>query len=263
MKIRTPGPMRPHLVLPEGYQPRVMLGYPFGGTVHGPFHQSVLALHMWDITRPARTPGSRPLLLLNGWSPESGLYVEDNRQRIATKFLEHPEKPDWCVQIDTDVSFPPTIVETLLDIAGRDKKVVGLSVPLGSWPSCGLRRSNIPGKWHFMRPEELSPEGTQVDGFATPLFIVHRDVIEAIADREGQTWFLRKAIPRLEEERSRLAWLGKGPMRDRQFINAGEDLAFCMRAVEAGFDIWCARVPGLRHNKTLPLSHDNETPEAA
>lgn len=264
MKIRVPG--RNGLHLPEHLAkgPKVALAYPHGNSVTVPFHHSVLALHLYDLTRPHRL-GQEPLLEHSSFNPEGGLYVEDNRQRIAEKFFAKPEKPEWLLQIDTDINFPPTLIETLLAIAGRDKKVLAASVPLavtmetGSiLPSCAVMMTDMPGVWRFLSPQDISPEGTEVDGVATAVALIHRDVIEAIADREGQAWFLRKAAARLDREPSRVAWLGDGPSRDRQYINQGEDLAFCLRAKEAGHKIWCARVPGLRHLKTMPLSHDFE-----
>ena len=63
-------------------------------------------------------------------------------------------------------------------------------------------------------------------------------------------------MPKLDEPRSREAWLGEGPRSDRAYVNMGEDLAFCMRAIDAGHRLWCYRMPGLRHHKTAPVSHD-------
>lgn len=253
------------LVRPDGKPAsahgKVSLGYPYGGSVTGPFHLSVLALVLFEMTREARGVGE-PLLHIGGHGPVSGLYVEDNRQRITEAFMADPAKPEWLLQIDTDISFPPTIIETLLRVAGSTKKVLAASVPLGPpFPGCALRATQTPGIWAYLNSEEITADGVEVDGLATAVILIHRDVIEAIADRDGQCWFLRKPTARLDQDASRAAWLGQGPSRDRRYINQGEDLAFCLRAKEAGFGIWCAKVPGLRHHKTLPMSHDHEAAE--
>lgn len=237
---------------------KVALGYPYGGSVTGPFHLSVLALTLYELSLP------EPRLHLAGHAPESGLYVEDNRQRITEKFFADPARPEWLLQVDTDIRFRHTLIEQLLQVAGRDKKVLAASVPLGPpLPSSAWRHKpdHGPGVWVGVPSEEITAEGIRVDGLATAVILIHRDVVEAIAEREGHCWFLRRQYARLDKPTSREAWMGSGPMRDREFINEGEDLSFCDRAADAGFAIWCCKISGLQHNKTLPMSHDFETPE--
>lgn len=235
--------------------PKVALGYCFG-TLHWPFVKSKDALREYDIQRMAK--GQLPTVHYQ--LPQAGLYIDHNRNRVVEKFME--TDAEWLLQIDTDIEFPPNIVETLLAIAGGDKKILAASVPLGPpLPSSAWRMTEQPGIWQGVPSEEITAEGIQVDGIATAVVIIHRQVFEAIADQVGQIWFLKTTQPRMTEERSKLAWIGKGPVRDRQYISVGEDLAFCMRAADAEFQPWCAKVPGLRHHKTLPMSHDYEEPE--
>lgn len=243
------------LIVPPRLQPRVALGYPAGGSVTMAFHESVLRLQLYELAKP------QPLL----WHrlPQQGLYVGLNRNRIAQKFWKETAA-DWLLQIDTDVDFQPTIVETLVELAGRDKKVIAASVPLGvPYPSCGWEKTSDPGIFRCMRSEEILAEGTKADAAATAIFMVHRDVLDAIADAMGQCWFLSKLVPRLEIPTSAAAWGEAGPARDREFVEIQEDLAFCLRAGEVGFDVWVAKVPGLKHYKTLPMSHDYETEDEA
>lgn len=233
----------------------IALGVPTGGSVHWPFAMSLVLLQQWMARRGVN------LELI----PQQGFFIEDNRNEIARRFLEG--KADWLLMIDSDISFPPEIIEMLLIVAGRDKKVLGASVPLGPpLPSAALRMTDVPGEWVYLNPEEIAPEGVEVHGLAMPVFFAHREVYEAIADREGQAWFLRKPVPRIKDDpkdeaarRSRRAWLdADGRVADRQYVNQGEDLSFCLRAAEAGYKAWACRIPGLRHHKTaLPLSHDD------
>lgn len=192
--------------------------------------------------------------------PQSGLYIEDNRTRVVEKFMQ--TDADWLLQIDSDIQFPPQLIEMMLGVAGDEKKVLAASVPLGPpLPSCGLMRKSpdLPGIWAYLDPHEITEEGVQCDALASAVMLVHRDVFQAIADREGQSWFHRIRVPRLDQPKSKAAWLEDGPISDRAYVNQGEDLSFCLRAVEAGFSIWVAKVPGIRHYKSLPLSHDYET----
>lgn len=233
--------------------PHVALGYPYGGGVTGPFHESLMRLQRYELAKP------KPLL----WHllPQSGLYIGTNRNRIAEKFWQETDA-DWLLQIDSDVEFPATIIETLLQLAGDERKVLAASVPLGPpFGSCGWNRTRMPGVWACLPSEEVLPDGTPVDGVATAVMMAHRDVFAAIAEREGQKWFLEMPPePRMDDERSAKAWRGDGPMSDRRYIPQGEDLVFCLRAQEAGFQPWVAKIPGLKHHKTLPLSHDYELP---
>ena len=235
-------------------QTKVALGYPYGAGVTGPFHESLLRLQLYELSKP------RPLLHYR--LPQSGLYIDHNRNRIAEKFMA--TDADWLLQIDSDIEFPQTLVETLLELAGSEKKVLAASVPLGPpFPSSAWMMTESPGIWAGVPSERITSAGEPFDGLATAVLLVHRVVLEGIADQVGQCWFLKTMTPKLINERSAAAWAGNGPMRDREYVPVGEDFAFCMRARDAGFQPWCAKVPGLKHHKTLPMSHDYEVAESA
>jgi hypothetical protein len=182
--------------------------------------------------------------------------VDHNRNEIAERFFK--TDAEWLLQIDTDIEFPATIVESLLAVAARDKKVLAASVPLGPpYPSSAWMKTKTPGIWAGMPASEITAEGVKCDGIATAVCLIHREVFEAIADREGQRWFLKYEVGRLDRPASEAAWTAEaGPARDRQYVPMGEDLAFSIRAAEAGFQCWAVKVPGLRHHKVVPLSHD-------
>lgn len=237
--------------------PKVAFGFPYG-PISAPFMHSKEALREYEVAKMAEGLPIHVHHVL----PQGGLYIDHNRNIIVERFLT--TDAEWLLQIDTDIEFPPTIVETLLRIAGHDKKIVGASVPLGPpLPSCAWMKTDQPGIWRGLAAKDITEGGVPVDGIATAVIIIHREVIEAIADREGQRWFLKFEVGRLSEPRSKAAWEGNGPMRDRKYVPIGEDLAFCIRAADAGYQSWCAKVPGLRHYKTLPMSHDYELPEPA
>jgi hypothetical protein len=230
-------------------QPKVAFGYPFGGSMTYPFVLSVRAMERHELAK------REPLLAYD--LPQSGLYIDHNRNRIVEKFMT--TDADWLLQIDSDIEFPPDIIETLLGVAGAEKKILAASVPLGPpLPSCAWMLTDQPGVWSAVPSEKITPEGIEVDGLATAVILIHRDVFAGIADLVGQCWFLKTMQPRLTDERSRKAWIDGTPVRDRQYISVGEDLSFCLRAADAGFKSWCAKVPGLKHHKTLPMSHDYE-----
>lgn len=219
---------------------KVVFGYPCGGSVTVPFHASCLRMVTHERDKPER---DRLLLRM---AHASGLYVGDNRMVLAENMLDRPEA-NWLLQIDTDIEFPPTILETMLRIAGEDRRILAASVPLGNaYPTCGFRWTGTPGIYESV-PVGLEP--VEVDAVATAAILIHRDVFDAIADQHGRSWFhsihLAKSPP------------GTAP-RDFAYVVNGEDIAFSMRAKAAGFKLWCVHVPGLKHYKTMPLSHDDE-----
>lgn len=235
--------------------PTVALGYCYG-TLHGPFVDSLLALREWDLKRMAE--GRDPLVRQR--LPRAGIYIDHNRNRIAEQFFAGD--CDWLLQIDTDIAFPPDIVETLLRLAGSDKKILAASVPLEPpMGSSAFMLTEMPGIWKAAPSEFVTADGVVADGVATAMILIHREVFDSIAAKFGQCWYLKdRNAPCLHEEASRAAWLEDGPIRDRKYVPQGEDLAFCLRAAEVGMKSWCVKVPGLRHHKALPMSHDFETP---
>lgn len=304
--------------------PKVALGYCFG-TLHWPFVKSLLAQGQHDLRRTQQH--GAPYV----WHhiPQPGLYIAVNRNTIAEQFLK--TDAEWLLQIDTDIQFPPDIVERMLEAAGRDRKIVAASVPLG-WsqehgiplPSTALMHGSAPGEWEYVPAEHWCPtcgdrrielrstaagyqctrdaahmfaaddalvqaqfivtaEGIEADALATAIILIHRTVLEDIADRFGRCWFLHRRVPRVTSRKSLEAWkawkekygdfqrleddwAGDASMRDREFVSVGEDISFCLRASDVGHKSYCVKIPGLRHFKAVPLSHDTdpvEQPEAA
>jgi hypothetical protein len=223
---------------------KVVVGYPVGGSVTLPFHASMLRLLAYEYSKGDER-------LLAKITHTSGLYVADNRTMLAQQFLATPA--DWLWQVDTDIEFPADILETLLEMAGSDKRILAASVPLGAYESCAFMRSETPGIWQPIPAASLYPGPVKVDGIATAACLIHREVFEKIAANHGQCWFHHIYLPESPE--------GTAP-RDFKFRSQGEDLAFSVRAQAEGFEIWCAHVPRLGHYKTRRLSHDDERARA-
>jgi hypothetical protein len=214
-----------------------VLGYPVGGSVTLAFHSSMLALLGHEISKGDGR-------LLEKIQHTQGLYVADNRTLLIQRFMD--TTAEWLLQIDTDIEFPRTLVETLVEMAGEDKKILAASVPLGSaFPTCAFMRTEVPGIWTAL---DRVDGVVECDGIATAVCLVHRQVFEDIADQEGQSWMHHIYLPLSNE---------LGRTRDFQYRSQGEDLAFCVRAAKAGHKVYCGYVPGLKHHKTMALSHDD------
>lgn len=217
---------------------KVVLGYPVGGSVTLAFHASCLKLLGYELQKGDRR-------LLSKITHSQGLYVSDNRTLLMQRFLATDSL--WLCMVDTDIEYPPTLIEDLIRHAGTDKKVLVASVPLGAYPSCAFMRTEVPGVWSPVWPVPMTP--IECDGIATAVALIHREVFEKIADRGGQCAFHHAYLPQSKA--------GTAP-RDFKFLSQGEDLAFSVRAAEAGFKQWAVHIPGIRHHKTRGLSHDDE-----
>lgn len=220
--------------------PKVVVGYPVGGSVTLPFHVSMLQLLAYELAKPDDER------LLSKISHTSGLYVGDNRTMLAQRFME--TDADWLLQIDTDIEFPRTLLESMVGIArhaGFGAKVLAANVPLGVYATVAFQETGAPGTWANF--ETLPADVFPCDAAATAVMLIHREVFATIAAEHGQCWFHHMYLPESP------AGTPPGSFR---FRSIGEDMAFCVRAKNAGFQTWVARVPGLKHHKTRALSED-------
>jgi len=219
---------------------KVVLGYPCGGSVTVPFHASVLRL-LWH--ESAKSDRDR---LLTRVFHASGLYVGDNRQLIVERFLK--TDADWLLMVDTDIEFQPELLGQVLGFADKDRRVIAANVPLGTaYPTVAFRRTEDPGVWECLPAMPHDVDLVECDAVATAVFLCHREVFETIAAEHGQCWFHHMYLP--------ASPVGTPPP-DFKFRAIGEDIAFCIRAKRAGFSIYTARVPGLKHHKVTPYSED-------
>lgn len=217
--------------------PAVVLGLPRGGLVHGVHEEALACLFREQYTRPVR---ERHLV---GHIRRSGLYIEDNRNGLALTFLENYAPAEWLLMIDSDISFEPDLIEQMLAAAGEDRYVVAGNVPLGQDQTCAYYALPQPGV--FALTARL-PEAKvfEADAAATAIMLIHRKVLEAIREAEGECWFYRHKVE--VEHTNGYRW--------RKWLNLGEDISFCLRARSAGFKVWVARgLVGVKHWKTRGL----------
>lgn len=259
----------------------MLFGYPCGGSVTTPFNASCLRLLAYELSKPSREAvlvhGRRMTGLVQSQATmevlrvldhgdisdgrgqrhlakmehASGLYVGNNRMTMTEELMDATEA-NWLLQVDTDIEFPETLIETMLGLAGTDKKILAASVPLGTaYPTCGFMWSGTPGEYYALDTVPRKP--VEVHAIATACVLIHRDVFAAIAKEHGRTWFhsiyLAKSPPGT-------------PPEDFRYTGNEEDIAFSMRAKRAGFKIWVVHVPKLGHYKTIRLSHDDEKSKA-
>ena len=213
---------------------RVVIGSPRGGSVHSVFSTSLVALQHDQIrNRPASE------VRLAGVLAGCGLYIEDNRHGLAHRFLNEHTAP-WLLMIDSDIEFGADLIDQMLDAAHSREgvKILSGNVPLDVFSNVAYLAMPQPGVFAPLR--SLPPEKVfEADAAATAIMLIHRDVLQAIREREGECWFYRHKVA-VEE---------RGDYPYRTFLNLGEDISFCLRARDAGFSTWVVQgLTGVVHH---------------
>jgi len=161
-----------------------------------------------------------------------GIILFHNRNEITKLFLETGR--EWLLMTDVDIVFEVADVDALYDAAERHGPGIysGVVMTLGNKgikPIFGywLPEQQTCKFWDEPPPADADDEPIMI--VPTAFLLVHRDVFTGIGD-DG--WFNHVATTD-----------GEGRM-------LGEDIAFCLRALDKGFPIYL--VPGSRpgHVKT-------------
>lgn len=149
------------------------------------------------------------------YKQEMSCYIHDNRERIVQAALR--VESEWLIFIDSDMVFPSNGIETLIS---RGKDVIG------AW-------------YNTRNAEPIVPTVRMWDG--------------------GEL-----AVPRTKPDAPfRCATVGTGfmcirleslkkmkPRYFRQDDEYGDDISFCLRAADAGLEVWC--------DPTIPMQHVGE-----
>lgn len=212
--------------------PRVVIGYPVGGSATIPFVTSLNKLMQHEFAIPEQER------MITRIIPASGLYVSKNRNKITRQFLDGGNE-EWLLMIDTDIEFQPDLPARLVLAAMKyGAKILAANVRLGSHTHSGYARS----EWLWTPMAELpSGECFPVDAAATAVMLIHRDVFLAIKEKGGKCWFNHLYLEHGE---------------DGDIEEIGEDLAFCERAASVGVQTWLLRGLGIKHHKTRALVED-------
>lgn len=213
---------------------RVVIGYPHGGKIDGKFTQSLIRVLRFEDKYP-----SDRYELLDPIDAVS-IYTSENRNTLVRK--AQSLKADWLFQIDPDETFDETIVRIAMRTADKERRsvIVGVYANIGDHNEDGsvtlvdcLYQEMDDGTYLNVVPESET-EPLKVDAAGTGLFLTHMSVFEKL----GYPWFMETYIQ------------PTGGVV--QFMN--EDIAFCRKLREAGYEIWCDPLVQATHWKTLPIS---------
>jgi hypothetical protein len=208
--------------MPEIIKDSILIGYVCGSSVDPEFMPSVFNFMNYD--SDIRHGGRRSVL---GLFNEPGSFVDDNRNKLTRKMLTTPA--EYFLLLDTDTIISPPAPYLLLDVAkARNCKiVVGLQFSfltdgglLPIWYDGVADNGEVRqvGKIEFGTTQPLVAAGL---GCA----LIHREVFEA---------FLK--VPKWRNDS--WTWFGRdqyGPVGDTAHL--GEDVTFCLRAKELGFEM--------------------------
>ena len=215
-------------VLTPKKQQKVVAAYPHPSLVSARFHKS------WDALRQYDFRGLQRIADGGGHLPNSsGANVTNARNEIVAKFLDEHDA-DWLWFIDTDMVFPPDLLDRLVEAAHpRERPIVGalcFSVQDG-FRACPTL--------YTIRPDGKAgriynyPRDTMMRVFTgTGCLLVHRSALEKMRDHGFDP-----AYPWFQETRT-------------QDLPIGEDITFCIRAEAIGIPVHVDTGIKCGHEKT-------------
>lgn len=205
----------------------VTLAYVHDTDVAHSFHESYVHMLAADFAGPGRIARGGYIAMRYG----TGGIVKA-RNKVVEGFLAR-EEGDWLFIIDTDMGFTSDTLERLLASADAQSRPIvgGLCFALKETHPDGMS-----GYRTAARPTILDwvtlPDGTQgfmgratyppnsligCAGTGSACILIHRTVLEAIAERYGPIWY--------------------DPITQDNGNIMGEDVSFCVRAQTCGFPI--------------------------
>ena len=215
-------------VLTPKKQQKVVAAYPHPSQVSARFHKS------WDALRQYDFRGLQRIADGGGHLPNSsGANVTNARNEIVAKFLDEHDA-DWLWFIDTDMVFPPDILDRLVESAHpRERPIMGalcFSVQDG-FRACPTL--------YTIRPDGLAgriydyPAGAVMRCLTgSGCLLIHRSALEQMRDRAFDP-----AYPWFQETRTHA-------------LPIGEDITFCIRAEAIGLPVHVDTRIKCGHEKT-------------
>lgn len=215
---------------------KVQIGFPVGGSVHPAFCKALLDLQRFELLEPSPDYELLPV------EYSASLYVQENRNRLVD--LARSRGADWLLQLDTDESFPAPLLRSFMAWANAAERpiVVGLYANVmlapeatqGGFYAVDMVYRELPtGEYESIQPP-ATERPFQVDAAGSGALLTHLSVF----DRLEEPYFWLELIQPTNRDKP-------------QIMN--EDIAFCRRVREAGFQIWCVPSPEITHYKSLAL----------
>lgn len=152
---------------------------------------------------------------------EAGTLVYLARNRLANKAIN--EGFDRVLWLDSDMVFQPDIVDTL-EFCEKPFVCGAFQSRRPPYSSCVFKDIRLKS---LERVKEYGLQPFKVDGCGFACVLMKTEVLEAVSRKHGKCFT---------------------PMEDY-----GEDLAFCVRAKEQGYEIWCDPTARVGHIAHIPI----------
>ena len=152
---------------------------------------------------------------------EAGTLVYLARNRLANKAIN--EGFDRVLWLDSDMVFQPDIVDAL-EFCEKPFVCGAFQSRRPPYSSCVFKDIRLKS---LERVKEYGLRPFQVDGCGFACVLMKTEVLDAVSRKHGKCFT---------------------PMEDY-----GEDLAFCIRAKEQGYEIWCDPTARVGHIAHIPI----------
>lgn len=225
----------------------VVAAYVHSKQVTYSWHHSMVELIGWDMTNHGRIIRGGYIAMHCG---TDGLV--ESRNKAVMDFLAEG-RAEWLWWVDTDMGFPPDTVDRLVAAADpTERPIVGglcfsqrEETPDGAG---GWRCRATPTVFDWTKIDDKQgfavrwdyPQDTVVKcaGTGSACILIHRSVLERIADKFGPVWYNRAPNP-----------------TTGQLIS--EDLSFCMRAGAIGIPVYVHTGVRTTHMKPIWLGEED------
>lgn len=233
----------------DGWDPAaaVTVAYVNHNNVGYAWHHSMVELIGYDLARHGRLMQGGYIAIRYG---TDGLV--DARNKAVEEFLNNRDG-QWLFWIDTDMGFPPDIVDRLVEVADPVKRpIVGALAftqrethedGIGGWRCKAAptvfdwvhvgEQKGFAIRWDYPRNTV-----TQCAGTGSACVLIHRSVFERIFEKYGAAWYDKSYNHTMKQQTS-------------------EDLSFCMRAVSLDIPVFVHTGVKTSHQKTLWVSEED------
>ena len=226
--------------------PGVVVSWLFPTDTSGWFTYSLAAMLRYDAQGPGHITGEHGGLI----SLSSGPRVAEARNQIVDYFAEKHPTSEWLLMLDSDMTFPEYLVEKLMEVADPEEAPIvgGLCFAGG--------RANDPYPTVY-RAVQIDKDGQQyasiervydyprnamvkVGATGGACLLMHRSALGAIGNHFGKT---------PEGAQNPYPWFAEG-VHGPNGEPWGEDIVFCLRALQLGIPVWVHTGVKLGHVKT-------------
>jgi hypothetical protein len=220
------------------------------GNVESAFMESLIYLLLYDVSLHKRIVHGGGIKIV-----EASANLAGPRNAIVKQYLTH--SAEWLLMVDSDMTFPPNIVEQLLEYADPDKAPIVGALCFGFDDKGEVQptlytlagEADDPAHLDVLRYHEWPPESMfQVTATGTGCLLMHRSVFDRMANAElpnrpGKRGF-NDAFPWFQE-------------LEHNGSPVGEDIGFCWRAGLLGIPVFVNTAVQCGHIKRRLLTMES------